>query len=74
MRDVFMILTFLVASRGALWVVGRFERWVTPEMLRKLLHVAMGVILCPLPWAFESAWPVIALCGIYVGLLAARRS
>ena len=73
MRDLFMILAFLAASRGALWVVGRFERWVTPEMLRKLLHVAMGVILCPLPWVFESAWPVIVLCGIYVGLLAARR-
>src|SRR4051794_39462541 len=73
MRDVLMILAFLVASRGALWIVCRFEACAAPELSRKLLHVAMGVILCPLPWVFSSTWPVVALCAIYIGLLAARR-
>jgi phytol kinase len=73
MRDVLMVVVFLVASRGVLWVVCRLEGCATPEVSRKFLHVAMGAILCPLPWVFHSPWPVVGLCGIYVGLLAARR-
>ena len=73
MRDLLVILGVLTASRVALWGVCRFERCSTAEMSRKLLHVSMGAILCPLPWVFESALPVVALCAIYVGLLIARR-
>ena len=39
-------------------MVCRFEGCAAPEVSRKLLHVAMGVILCPLPWVFSS--PVIS--------------
>jgi phytol kinase len=73
MRDFILIVAILLASRAALWGVCRFERVASPELARKLLHVAMGVILCPLPWVFDSAGPVLALCGVYVGLLAGRR-
>jgi phytol kinase len=73
MRDLILVVGILIASRVALWVVCRFERVTTPELARKLLHVAMGVILCPLPWVFDSAGPVVALCAVYVGLLAGRR-
>jgi phytol kinase len=73
MRDVLIIVAVLAASRAVLWVVCRFERCSAPEMSRKLLHVAMGAILCPLPWLFDSAPPVLALCAVYVGLLVARR-
>lgn len=73
MRDILMVVAILFASRGALWVVCRFERVAAPELARKLLHVAMGVILCPLPWVFDSAGPVVGLCAVYVALLAGRR-
>jgi hypothetical protein len=63
----------LIASRAAMWVVCRLDGCAGPEVSRKLLHVAMGVILCPLPWLFDSAGPVVALCAVYVVLLAGRR-
>src|SRR3954462_11812195 len=73
MRDVVFIIGILAASRAALWGVCRFERCATPETARKALHVGMGIVLCPLPWLFDSAAPVLALCAIYVGLLILRR-
>lgn len=73
MRDILVIFGILAASRLALWVACRIERCATPELSRKVLHVAMGMILCPLPWLFDSAAPVLALCAVYVGLLILRR-
>jgi phytol kinase len=76
LRDLLFILCVLCASRAALWLVCWFDRRGAgaAELSRKLLHVAMGLILCPLPWLFGNRpWPVIVLCGIYVALLIARR-
>src|SRR5258706_11781469 len=74
-RDCLLILVILFASRAALWLVCWFDRRGTgaAELSRKLLHVAMGLILCPLPWLFDRPAPVLALCGVYVALLGARR-
>jgi phytol kinase len=74
-RDCLLIVCILCASRAALWLVCWFDRRGAgaAELSRKLLHVAMGLILCPLPWLFDRATPVLALCGVYVALLIARR-
>lgn len=75
LHDLLIIGVLLCMSRAALWGVTWFDRRGAgaAELSRKLLHVAMGLILCPLPWLFDGAWPVIVLCAVYVGLLIARR-
>lgn len=45
-----------------------------PELLRKLLHVGMGLVTLALPWLFDRAWPVLVLCGLSVILLVSLRS
>jgi len=75
LRDLLVMGCILFASRAALWVVCWFDRRGAgaAELSRKLLHVAMGLILCPLPWLFDRPGPVLMLCGVYIGLLIARR-
>jgi phytol kinase len=76
LRDASMILAILALSRAALWLCCWFDRrarCAAPELSRKLLHITMGLLLCPLPWIFDRFWPVAALCGVYVALLTARR-
>lgn len=75
LRDLLVIGSILCASRAALWCVCQIDRRAGggAELARKMLHVAMGLILCPLPWLFDRPGPVAALCGVYVALLVARR-
>lgn len=75
LRDLLVIGCILCTSRAALWLVCWFDRRGAgaAELSRKLLHVAMGLILCPLPWLFDRPAPVILLCAVYLGLLVARR-
>ncbi|MDX2183462.1 MAG: hypothetical protein SFW08_05695 [Gemmatimonadaceae bacterium] len=45
-----------------------------PEVIRKLLHVGMGLVTLPLPWIFTASWPVVALtAGAMAGLYAVAR-
>lgn len=74
LRDLSIVLSILCASRIALWLICRVDqRHGAAEFSRKLLHVAMGLILCPLPWLFADFWPVALLSGTYIALLIARR-
>jgi phytol kinase len=44
-----------------------------PEISRKLVHIAMGLICLSFPWLFEAAWPVWLLAaGAMVSLGAIR--
>jgi phytol kinase len=53
----------------------RNARAADPELLRKFLHIGMGVVSLSLPWLFNTAWPVVLLGGAFgVGLLAGRSS
>ncbi|MXW18443.1 MAG: hypothetical protein F4123_11595 [Gemmatimonadetes bacterium] len=45
-----------------------------PESLRKGVHVGMGLVVLPLPWIFDRAWPVIVLAVLACGALVATRS
>src|SRR5437868_2930093 len=75
MKSWLAIALVLVASRGLLAATNLVHRScaIHPESARKLLHVAMGLTLAACPWIFgASAWPVLVLCAIFIGLLAAR--
>jgi phytol kinase len=44
-----------------------------PELVRKLLHMGMGLVTLSFPWVFASAWPVVLLAVLAVaGLLLLR--
>ncbi|MDE2793830.1 MAG: hypothetical protein OXL34_03335 [Gemmatimonadota bacterium] len=45
-----------------------------PESLRKGVHVGMGLVVLPLPWIFDRAWPVVVLAVIACGAMVATRS
>jgi phytol kinase len=69
----------LVGGSFAALIVGlrvlRDARAAPPELLRKLLHIGMGVVSLSLPWLFNTPWPVLLLAGAFgVGLLAGRSS
>jgi phytol kinase len=44
-----------------------------PEVVRKLMHVGMGLTVLALPWLFDSAWSVLVLIALALVLLAAVR-
>jgi phytol kinase len=44
-----------------------------PEMLRKCLHVGMGLVAISFPWLFDSAWPVLVLGALSLVGMAAMR-
>lgn len=44
-----------------------------PEILRKLLHVGMGIVTLSFPWVFNETWPAWVLAAISVLLLAAAK-
>jgi phytol kinase len=67
-----LVLTIL----GGLMVGLRFyQRRYSPhpELVRKLLHVPMGLITLTFPWLFKSATPVIILAGLAVVSLSLLR-
>jgi len=66
------VLALLGALAGALrfWQVKRAPH---PELVRKLLHVGMGLVTLSFPWIFRSPWPVVALAALAVGAMLALR-
>jgi phytol kinase len=44
-----------------------------PELVRKLLHVPMGLITLTFPWLFHSPIPVLILAGIAIAILSLLR-
>ncbi len=44
-----------------------------PEVVRKLMHVGMGLLTLSLPWLFDRPWPVMVLAGICIVLLTAAK-
>src|SRR5512137_2107499 len=46
-----------------------------PELLRKLLHIGMGVVSLSLPRLFDTPWPVLFMASLFgLGLLGGRFS
>jgi phytol kinase len=45
-----------------------------PEVLRKLMHVPMGLITASFPWLFDQVWPVLLLAASSLAVLVLVRS
>ncbi len=45
-----------------------------PEVLRKLMHVLMGLLAAMFPWIFKELWPVLLLSGLSLPALLIVRS
>ena len=69
------MLAVLAALAFAFGIVRLLEVRVSPhpEILRKLMHVFMGLVTASFPWLFDAAWPVLVLAvGSIVVLLVVR--
>jgi phytol kinase len=44
-----------------------------PELVRKLLHVSMGLVALSFPWLFASDWPAVLLASITIPLMVSLR-
>jgi phytol kinase len=68
-----VVLTALCTILGGLRM---YQKWGMPhpELLRKILHVGMGLVAIAFPWLFDRLWPV-AILGILSlgGMIALRR-
>ena len=54
-------MAIVLAALGSLLASLRlYQKWASPhaELLRKLLHVGMGLVSLSFPWLFDSSWPV----------------
>ncbi len=70
MAALLAALAILLVGLKALEKRGRLH----PESLRKGVHVGMGLVVLPLPWIFDRAWPVIVLAILACGAMVATRS
>jgi phytol kinase len=44
-----------------------------PELVRKLLHMGMGLVTLAFPWMFDEAWPVLVMAALSIlGLVSLR--
>jgi phytol kinase len=71
---IILVLIILASVMSTLrWVKRRYKPH--PEVVRKLLHISMGLTTLTFPWLFEESWPVLLLAAITIpGLLLLRRS
>jgi phytol kinase len=66
----------VLAILGLINAVGGLARrrgWLQPEDARKLVHVALGIVIAAFPWIFSELWPVVTLAGLAVAALLPLR-
>jgi phytol kinase len=82
MSDPWIGIMLVLATFTALFVVfSLIGPLLAPEVLRKSLHITMGLTTLSFPWLFQSKWPVIlviALCtlafiALHAGMPLLRR-
>lgn len=63
-----IFVAFLVLLRA-------FQSWCQPhpELARKLLHMAMGLLTLSFPWLFNQVWPIVVLGLLSAGAMLALR-
>ncbi|PAW77857.1 MAG: hypothetical protein B9S32_09660 [Verrucomicrobia bacterium Tous-C9LFEB] len=64
---IFISITFAGIIICAEWLLRRFS--MHPEIVRKLVHVTMGLALLPLPWLFAETWQGICMAVVGASLL-----
>jgi phytol kinase len=67
-----LVLTLLLAFFGVLRLLQRLLN-PHPEVVRKLMHIGMGLATLSFPWLFKSVWPVLLVAGMAMAALAAIR-
>jgi phytol kinase len=82
MGDSWLGILLVMATFAALFgLFSLIAPMLRPEVLRKGLHVTMGLTTLSFPWLFDSAWPVIlvvlactaAFIALHAGLPLLRR-
>ncbi|MEW8034190.1 MAG: hypothetical protein AB2540_15295 [Candidatus Thiodiazotropha endolucinida] len=70
------MLVVVAALASAFLALHLLEKHASPhpEVLRKLMHVLMGLVTTTFPWLFEETWPVLLLAGGSVAVLILVRS
>lgn len=58
-------------SAGCRWYATAYQPH--PEIARKSMHVALGLVTLSFPWLFDAPWPVITLAVLAVAALVAVR-
>jgi len=69
-------MVLVLAALGGLFAGCRWyaaEYRPHPEIARKSLHVALGLVTLSFPWLFDAPWPVITLAVLAVAVLVAVR-
>ncbi|MCC5828434.1 MAG: hypothetical protein JJU36_03210 [Phycisphaeraceae bacterium] len=70
------MLVVICALGGMIVLLGQVQRRLNPhpEVVRKLMHVSMGLLVLPFPWAFgDQAWMVVALAALAIVLMLCIR-
>jgi phytol kinase len=70
---IVVVLAALGACFGGLLLLQRFAD-PHPEVLRKLMHVLMGVVVASFPWLFADAWPVLLIAALSLLALITLRT
>jgi phytol kinase len=67
------VAVFLLGTLGLTYAA---KRWcaLSPELSRKVMHLALGASALAFPWLFHSSWPPIAIAVMTIGVLALLRS
>jgi phytol kinase len=70
------IAAVLGALGGLLGGLRLYQRWGEPhpELVRKLLHIGMGLVAVCFPWIFDQSWPVLLLGVLSLGGMVALRT
>ena len=70
------IAIVLAALGGLLGALRLYQKWGSPqpELLRKILHVGMGLVAISFPWLFDASWPVLVLGALSLGGMVAMRT
>lgn len=72
--SVAVLLAGLLFGVLAVLAINRARMAASPELSRKLAHVAMGVVALTFPWLFTETGPVLAVAVAAVLVLVALRS
>lgn len=75
MNDWLNVLLVLGALLGLMLGLRAWQRARSPnsELVRKLVHIPMGLLTLSFPWLFASPWAVTVLGGLAIAFLLALR-
>src|SRR5262245_59802435 len=59
-----LVSSFCALTTGLLALQRHYR--LHPELVRKLVHIGMGLATLSLPWLFASAWSVVVLTGAFL--------